>query len=106
MARKTVLLKNGVEEVSVFVSATMLVLNRLVEEEPVAALDLAMRCRDSDYEFFADNEEILRDRKLIEKHGTIHSSIRNVVLSAFEGDGFDIVLQSPIATEGLECSSD
>lgn len=96
MVRETVQLKNGAVEVKVFVASMMLILDRLVEEKPVAALDLVMKCRDPNYEFFSDNEEILRDRKLVEKHGTIHSSIRNIVLSAFEGDGFDIVLCSPI----------
>ena len=99
MARETVQLKNGAVEVTVFVASMMLILDRLVEEKPVAALDLVMKCRDSNYQFFADNEEILRDRKLVEKHGTIHSSIRNIVLSAFEGDGFDMVLLSPIGRQ-------
>ena len=90
-------LKNGAEELKVFVAATMLVLGRLADEEPVAALDLVMKCRDSSYQFFGDSEETLQARKLVEKHGTIHLPIRNVVLSAFEGDGFDMVLGSPVA---------
>ncbi|TET14849.1 MAG: hypothetical protein E3J82_01470 [Candidatus Thorarchaeota archaeon] len=98
MARGTVQLKNGAVELKVFVASIMLVLDRLVDEKPVAALDLVMKCRDSSYQFFSDNEEILQARNLVEKHGTIHSSIRNVVLSAFEGDGFDMVLHSPVAT--------
>lgn len=100
MARKTVRLKNGAVELSVFVASIMLVLDRLVEEKPVAALELVMKCRDSNYEFFGDNEKILQDRKLVEAGGTVHSSIRNIVLSAFKGDGFDMVLLSPIAAEG------
>ena len=96
MARETVQLKHGAVELGVFVASTMLVLNGLVEEKPVAALDLVMKCRDPNYEFFGGNEKILRDRELVDRNGTIHSSICNVVLSAFEGDGFDMVIGSPV----------
>ena len=90
-------LKNGTEECKPLVAIVMGILNHLADERPLALYDLAMRCRDQNYQFFGDNEEYLQQLKLIDANGVIHDSDRNVILSAMRGDGFDITLGSPVA---------
>lgn len=96
---KTVWLKNGTEEVAPLVKMTMLLLHKLIKENPIALYELAMVCRDSKHIPFGDTEEELRKQKLLQLDGKVHSSIRNVVLSAVVGDGFDMSLVNPIDKE-------
>lgn len=93
---QTVILKNGAEEVLPVVTATMMSLDHLVQEHPIAFYELVMKCRDHKHRFFGNAAEILQDLHLVESNGSIHDSIRNVVLSAATGDGFDMSLGSPV----------
>lgn len=93
---ETVILKNGAEEAKPLVAVTMLSLNLLMDERPLALYDLVMKCRDKNYRFFGDNGEYLRSLKLVDRDNSIHNSIRNVVLSAAEGDDLDMVIKSPV----------
>ncbi len=93
---KAVELKNGTQEADVLVKTTMMLLGVIAEQQPMATLNLVMRCRDSDYKYWGNSEQILKDNGLI-THGVIHDSVRNVVLSAFEGEGLGIKLVNPLA---------
>jgi hypothetical protein len=95
-AVKTVVLKNGAEEVESLVVVCMISLRTLSREAPLTLYDLAAKCRDSEYETFGNAEEELKQLGLMEDGGRIHDSIRNIVLSAIEGDGLDMHLTSPI----------
>lgn len=95
---ETVILKNGTEEVATLVALTTSILLSLLEERPLILYDLVMKCRDRDYQFFGNNEEHLKSLKLIDRDGSIHGSIRNIVLSAAKGDGLDLIIKSPIRT--------
>lgn len=79
------------------VDVTMLSLRDLCQSNPLAFYDLAMMCRDKDYQPFGNNGELLRTANLIASDDTIHDSIRNIVLSAAEGDGLEMHIVSPIA---------
>ena len=94
---ETVILRNGAEEAKPLVVVMMLCLERLMDERPLALYDLVMRCRDRNYQFFGDNEDYLKNLKLVEQDGSIHDSTRNVILSAADGDGLDMVLRSPLS---------
>ena len=94
---EVVKLKNGSEEAKPLVITTMLVLESVMEDRPLALYDLVMKCRDAGYDFFADNGDYLIKRKLVELDGSIHSSIKNIILSAVKGDGIDMVVGSPLA---------
>ena len=78
-------LKHG-EESTPLVAVTMLALHHLLEQEPVAFYDLVMKCRDRDYAFFGNAREKLQERALVQPDGTVHSSIRNIVLTAVTGN--------------------
>ena len=93
---EAVILKNGAEEIKSFVVMAMAILNRLAQERPLALCDLVMKCRDRNYQFFGDNEGYLKSLELVEGNGTVHGSIRNIVLSAAEGDGLDMHIRSPV----------
>lgn len=94
-------LKNGTEEGRIVVTATMMSLRGLLEDVetggPIAFYELVMLARDRNHKLFGNTERTLRDRALFPLHG----SIRNIILSAVEGDGLDMTLGSPIA-EGAD----
>lgn len=93
---ETVILRNGAEEAKPLVAVTMLSLGHLMDERPLALYDLVMKCRDRNYQFFGDNEEHLKSLNIVDRDGSIHTSIRNIVLSAADGDGLAMVIRSPV----------
>jgi len=93
---ETVRLRNGAEEAKPLVAVIIMSLERLMNERPLALYDLVMKCRDRAYELFGTNGDYLKDLNLVDQDGSIHESIRNVVLSATDGEGMDMVLRSPI----------
>jgi len=89
-------LKNGAEEGKPLVLATMMSLRRTMEKDPMAFYDFVMLCRDRHYEPFGNAIERLENLSLVHS-GQVHESIRNVVLSAVEGDGLEMTIGSPVA---------
>ena len=89
-------LKNGSEEPLVLVQTTMMALDGLIKSNPVAIYELVEKCNDPTHELFGNAGDILGDAALI-KDGTIHTSIKNIVLSAMSGEGFDMILTNPIS---------
>lgn len=92
---ETVILKNGTEEVKSLVVVTMNTLNKLFIENPIAFYELNEVCKNSAHKPFGNTGEILSKYSLI-IDGVIHNSIKNIVISSIDGDGFDITLGSPI----------
>lgn len=91
---ETVKLRNGAEEVKPAVQAVMMSLRSL---DPIAQYELVMKARDRDHELFGHSGEKLKALKLIEPNGRMHDTVRNVVLSAAEGDGLNMTIGSPVA---------
>jgi len=89
------LLKNGASEVRNLVEVTMFVLQSLLAEDPIAFYEMAMLCRNPKHELWGNTRDKLTARSLVESSGQPHSSIRNIVLSAVTGDGFNLTLGSP-----------
>ena len=90
-------LKNGAEEVKPLVAVTVMALERVLEDRPFAFYDLVRKVRDSRHEIFAPSMEYLTKRGLLEPNGSVHDSVRNIVLSAVTGEGFDLILGNPVA---------
>ncbi len=90
-------LKNGTEECEPLVLTVMASLRHLNETQPIAVFELASKCRDSSHKLFGNNGKVLTDLALLDSDCGVHSSIKNIVLSAIEGDGMDMMLCSPIA---------
>lgn len=89
-------LKNGAEEADIAVKVTMMSLNMLMETNPIAAYELVQICKNPNHKMFGNTEEVLVDLSLLSEDG-VHSVIKNVVMSAFEGEGLDMCLTSPLA---------
>jgi hypothetical protein len=94
---ETVKLKNGTEEGKVAVSAIMLSIKLL---RPIDVYELVMKCRDRKHQIWEPSKKPLQDLTLVAADGSIHETIRNIVLSAVEGDGFDMTIGSPVADWG------
>lgn len=89
-------LRNGTTAPGVIVKTVALSLRALWDKKPLAAYDLAMLARDPGYMPFGDAMQVLSDYHLV-TDGVIPTDVRNVVLSAFEGDGMTMRLIDPAA---------
>lgn len=96
---KLVTLANGAEEALPVVATTMLSLERIIDSNPIAFYELVMKCRDQGHRFFGNTQEVLSDFALVQPEGTVHESIRNVVLSAVNGEDLNMTLGSPYLTQ-------
>lgn len=93
---KLVKLKNESEEVLVLVNATMMSLTKLLETNPMALYELVEVCRKPDHQIFGELDKVLRDFSLLQCDNKPHSSIKNIVLSAIEGEGLDMCVVNPV----------
>ena len=96
-------LKNGSEEPTLAVATIMLSLKHLMKPSEnvgniLAFCDLAMKCRNPDYQVSGQALDTLQRLGLLESDGGVHDITKNIVLSAAEGDGIDMKLVSPIAS--------
>jgi hypothetical protein len=102
MPTETVLLKNGSDEAKPLVATTLFVLEGLAKELPIVLYELAELCKDPAHKPFGRCGDDLVDRNLAtrDEDGTyrVHNSIRNIVLSAVEGEEMDMTLGNPVAT--------
>lgn len=94
-----VALKNGTEEAALLVSVLFVSLKALAEKDPMAFYDAVMIARPGGYEPFGTNGEKLRGLSIINADNSMHDSVRNVILSAVEGDGLDMILGNPRRNE-------
>lgn len=92
---QTITLKNGSVEFQPLVKITMLSLEKLMLDKPILFYELVMKARDSKHVFFGNSADDLKSLNLIHNDETLHESIRNIIVSATEGDGLDMKLVSP-----------
>lgn len=90
-------LKNGSQEAKAIVVVTMMALRQLVQQHPIAFYELVTVSRDPAHKLFGNNGAILAKFHLASESGHVHNSIRNIVISAVEGNDLDMVLRSPLA---------
>lgn len=89
-------LKNGSEEFPALVKVTWMSMMDLLESHPIALVELVSLCRDRDHELFGNTAVELQGLALVDPGGSVHRSIRNIVLSAVEGEGLEMRLISPL----------
>jgi hypothetical protein len=95
-------LKNGFEASPSAVASTMMNLNDLHDSTTgfLAVYDLAQLCKKPDYDISYSKEALL-ELALVEQHPgnkyTVPDIVKNVVLSAVEGEKLDMTLSSPVA---------
>lgn len=96
MTLKTVKLKNGEEEAEGLVNITFMLLKDLSKNNPILLYELAEKCRDRNHKFFGNTGDTLREKELVQSDYSMHSSIKNIVLSSIEGEGMEMRLVNPI----------
>lgn len=90
-------LKNGREEATVLVTVTMATLKHLMKTKPIVLFEFVSKCRDSAHELFGCSGADLKALSLIDEGGTPHNSVKNIVLSAIEGEGLEMTIGDPRA---------
>jgi hypothetical protein len=90
-------LKNGSEVAAPLVKLTMMVLDSLMGKNPTALYELVMKCRDREHKLYGNTGEVLSSLNLLQPDGRVQDAIRDIVLSATEGEGIDMTLRSPVA---------
>ena len=102
---ETVTLKNGAEEAKPLVVVTMMTLNRLMDEgKAMVVYELVELCKNPAHRPFGVTGDDMVKLSLASKNQRpatnpwhVHNSIRNIVLSAIEGEGMDLCLGNPVA---------
>lgn len=94
-AEVEVTLKNGSTLRKSLVNAIMSSLKSLWEKDRFVIEELIEKIHNPDYQLGRYSEKELKEHKLIQSDGTIHSDIQNVVLLAVEGEGSNMRLTSP-----------
>ena len=100
---ETVVLKNGAEEAEPLVRVTMMSLQDLMKKDPIGFYELVELCKDRHHKLFGNTGKELVARGLV-NGGTVHDSIRHIVLSAVKGEGLDMTLTNPIAPKKPEAA--
>lgn len=99
---ETYKLKNGAVEAAPLVKATMMSIRSL---DPISLYELVEVARKPDHQPFGNTGEKLKGLALLEPASggfgpatRMHDSIRNIVLSAAQGEGLELELVSPVAS--------
>ena len=95
----TVELKNGTIHLTSFVSSIRSAIQHLLYNEPIAFNELVQLCRNQDHPIWEPSTRVLIEYPLLTKTATgfvVHDGIRNIVLSATEGDEPNLKLVSPV----------
>ena len=95
MEEKAVKLHNGAEEFEPLVHVTMSILSDMIKEKPIHFYELVMKARNPAHRCSGTTGQDLQQLNLLERDGDMHSSIRNIVLSASAGDGLALRLRWP-----------
>ena len=97
----TVNLKNGTSEMRILVVSTYGILKEMLSdlEGAIAFYELVEVCKNPSHQVFSSKQkEYLINRALMQPDGRIHQSVRNIVLSAVQGEGLGLSLVDPIAS--------
>ncbi len=94
-----VTLKNGAEVAKTIVNTAMLSIQEL---NLIVFYELVMKARDSKHKFFGNTAEVLKALSLVQADGNLHDAIRDIVLSASEGEGLGLRLVNPMRSEVRE----
>jgi hypothetical protein len=97
---ETVRLKNGAEEAKALVVTIQMAIQGLLRKQPIAFYDMVLLCRDETYKPFGINGQVLADAGLLQQDGSVHGSIKNIILSGAVDmpGGVDIGWGDPVAS--------
>ncbi len=96
MSIAMVTLKDGTQVPESVCILVMKSLNVLLEQNFTAFYDLVMLARGRDYRVSEGNANAIRNLALLENDGRPHEDVRAIVRNAVEGEGWQMVLGSPV----------
>lgn len=97
-----VTLKNGSQEAAGAAISTMVALTRLMDDgEVILFYELVEVCKNPNHQVVGGPAMVaeLKNRGLMRDNGSVHETVRNIVLSAVEGEGLAMVLGNPVAAK-------
>jgi hypothetical protein len=92
-----VTLKNGSTEPKPAISATALAAKYLMKSDPIAFYELVEICRNPNHTPFENTAEKLQSMALLGSNKLPHATVRNVIVSAVEGEKLAMVWTNPVA---------
>lgn len=90
-------LKNGSEVAKPIMITVMMALNTLLQKMPMVAFEAVEMARNPNHQPFGETGEMLEKFGLL-LNGQMHGAIRDVIISAAQGEGWDVTIGSPVAT--------
>jgi hypothetical protein len=95
---ETVTLKNGSTEALPLVQTAIMSITSLWDSDPIAAFELVEVARNPEHRPFGITGKKLKNLGLLEsENGGMHQSLRNIILSAAQGEGLKLWLVDPRA---------
>lgn len=98
---EVVTLKNGSEEHKALVVTTMMSLKSLFNENPLAFYELVQICKNPSHSIFSPVQLKALESLGLVSGGIVHFSVRNIVLSAVEGEGMEMTIGSPVIPKSV-----
>jgi hypothetical protein len=93
-------LRTGAQVPEPLVRTTQLVLESLMNTNPIALYEAYEIARDPSHVPFGKTGDVLREMSVLADDGSMHGTARDVILASVKIDGLDIRLVSPCITEG------
>jgi hypothetical protein len=90
------LLKIGKSVPKPVAMTTMVALRQIAENDPLAFYELVELCKDSNHQIWGDTDK-LKGLSLLQSDGRVRDDVKEVILSAAEGEGMELSLGSPFA---------
>jgi hypothetical protein len=92
-------LRNGAIEPTELIVVTTIALRALLNDDPIGFYEVVQKARNPQHELFGSYGRKLAAQGLVDERGAMHESIRNVILSSAEGEGFGLSLVHPAAKD-------
>lgn len=96
----TIKLRTGVLAYKPMVAATTLSLRLLLSSQPIAFCEIVTLSRKPNHKLFGDSSDTLKNMHLLDAGGHLDDSIRDIILASVEGDGLQMRLVNPVASDG------
>lgn len=99
---ETFTLRNGSQEVKPLVLGVYRALSGLLAGNPISFHGIVALCRDPQHKPWGNTGDDLKALGLADEQDGewhVHGAIRNIVLSAVEGEGLDMTLVNPVKPE-------
>lgn len=93
---QTVKLRNGFEEQAALVTATVMMLESLLQNDAIGFYELVMLARNPKHNLWGNYKEKLTKAGIL-SGGQMYDSIRNIIQSAVVGEDLEMMITNPLA---------